>query len=150
MPWWGQQYCIYINLEMCSLLTQQNVQWQQKKKERKKKKTELLTSEWWFSNNSFGWSRTGIREQKNTSNVWPKNGHRHLKNLSSGRLRESFWNSIWLRNKTVICKVVAYEKRSLEESWLYKNLTGDFLFRESKSRSKNGNLNQTASGVIWF
>ena len=37
-----------------------------------------------------------------------KSGRGCLRNLSSGRLRESFWNSIWLRNKTVIYKVVAY------------------------------------------
>ena len=30
--------------------------------------------------------------------------------VSSGRLRESFYNSIWLENKTVIFKVIAYEK----------------------------------------
>ena len=43
-----------------------------------------------------------------------KSGRGHLRNLSSGRLRESFRNSISLRNKTV---VVAYEK-SVRESWL--------------------------------
>ena len=31
-----------------------------------------------------------------------KSGHSRLRNLSSGCLRESFINSIWLRNKTVI------------------------------------------------
>ena len=30
--------------------------------------------------------------------------------VSTGRLRESFYNSIWLENKTVIFKVIAYEK----------------------------------------
>ena len=36
-----------------------------------------------------------------------KSGHHHLRNLTSGRLRESFINSIWLRNKNIIFKVVA-------------------------------------------
>ena len=34
----------------------------------------------------------------------PKSGRGRLRNLRGGRLRESFWNSDWLRNKTVICK----------------------------------------------
>ena len=36
-----------------------------------------------------------------------KSGHRHLRNLTSGRLQESFINSIWLRNKNIVFKVVA-------------------------------------------
>ena len=35
-----------------------------------------------------------------------KSGHGCLRNLSSGRLSESVWNSIWLKNKTAIYKVV--------------------------------------------
>ena len=41
------------------------------------------------------------------------------------RLRESFWKSIWPRDKSVIYNLVAYEKWSLWESWtckLYVNL----------------------------
>ena len=49
----------------------------------------------------------------------PKSSRSRLWNLRSGRLRESFWNSVWLRNKLVICKVVAYGRWSLWESWLY-------------------------------
>ena len=33
------------------------------------------------------------------SNFWPKSGRGRLRNLSSDRLRESFWNSIWLRKQ---------------------------------------------------
>ena len=29
-----------------------------------------------------------------------KSGRSRLRNLRSGRFRESFWNSIWVRNKT--------------------------------------------------
>ena len=36
-----------------------------------------------------------------------KSGHCHLRNLSTGPLQESFINSIWLRNKNIIFKVVA-------------------------------------------
>ena len=36
-----------------------------------------------------------------------KSGHHHLRNLTTGRLQESFINSIWLRNKNIIFKVVA-------------------------------------------
>ena len=39
-----------------------------------------------------------------------------LRNLSSGRLPESFWNSIWTRNKMFIYKVVAYRRWSLMRS----------------------------------
>ena len=57
----------------------------------------------------------------------PKSGRGRLRNLRSGRLRESFWNSVWLRNKTVVCKVVAYEKWSL---WLVRELIVAFEVRE--------------------
>ena len=43
----------------------------------------------------------------------PKSGRGRFGNLGSGRLRESFWNSVWLRNKRIICKVVAYGRWSL-------------------------------------
>ena len=46
------------------------------------------------------WSLTGNRKQKNMSNFWPKSGHGRLRNLRSGLLWESIWNSVWLRNKT--------------------------------------------------
>ena len=52
-----------------------------------------------------------------------KSGGGRFGNLRSGRLRASFWNSFWVTNKKIICKVVAYEKWSLWESWLY-NLDG--------------------------
>ena len=45
-------------------------------------------------------------------------GRGPLRNLSGGRLRDSSWNSIYLRNKTVVYEVVAYEKWSPWESWL--------------------------------
>ena len=64
-----------------------------------------------------------------TENKWiyqisgPTSGGGRFGNLRSGRLRESFWNSVWLRNKRIICKVVAYGRWSLWESWLC-NLDG--------------------------
>ena len=54
----------------------------------------------------------------------PKSGRDRFGNSGSDRLRESFSNSVWQRNKRIICKVVAlrevvaYEKWSLWESWL--------------------------------
>ena len=53
----------------------------------------------------------------------PKSGRGRLRNLGSGRLRESFWNSVWLRNKTIVCKVIAYGRWSLTRS-------GRYLIRE--------------------
>ena len=47
-----------------------------------------------------------------------KTGRGRLRNSSSGRLREIFLKNIWLRNKTVSFKEVAYEKLSLWDSWL--------------------------------
>ena len=52
----------------------------------------------------------------------PKSGRGRLRNLRSGRLRESFWNSVWLRNKTVICKVVAYGRWSRTRSGRYERV----------------------------
>ena len=45
-----------------------------------------------------------------------KSGRGRLRNLGSGRLRESSWNGILLENKMVIYKVVAYERWSLTRS----------------------------------
>ena len=57
-------------------------------------------------------------------NVWPRSsGHsRLIGNLSSGRLGESSWNSIWLRNKMVIYKVVAYGRWLLTRSGRYERV----------------------------
>ena len=52
----------------------------------------------------------------------PKSGRGRLRNLRSGRLRESFWNSVWLRNKRIICKVVAYGRWSLTRSGRYERV----------------------------
>ena len=52
-----------------------------------------------------------------------KSGRGRLRNLGSGRLRESFWNSVWLRNKTIVSKVIAYGRWSLTRS-------GRYLIRE--------------------
>ena len=43
-----------------------------------------------------------------------KTGRVHLRNFSSGCLWESPWNSIWLRNKTVIYKVVAMRELTVQ------------------------------------
>ena len=53
----------------------------------------------------------------------PKSGRGRLRNLRSGRLRESFWNSVWNKQNGYLKsgrlrEVVAYEKWSL--SWLGK------------------------------
>ena len=67
-----------------------------------------------------------------TKNKRIKTGHSHLRKLSSGRLRESSWNSIWPMGSKMIAykvitnclqsdrlwEVVAYEKWSLWESWI--------------------------------
>ena len=55
-----------------------------------------------------------------------KSGHGRLRNVSSGRLQERFWNSIWLRNKTVIYKVVAYGRWSLTRSGRYERVDCTF------------------------
>ena len=47
-----------------------------------------------------------------------KGGRGRLRNLSSGCLRESYWNRIWPKKKPVIFKVAAYGRWSLTESWL--------------------------------
>ena len=60
----------------------------------------------------------------------PKSGHGRLRNLCSGRLQESFWNSVWLRNKTVICKVVAYGRWSLKRSGRYERVDCSFCLLE--------------------
>ena len=47
-----------------------------------------------------------------------KSGRGRLINLSSGRLPERFFLiTIWLKNKTVIDKVVAYGRWSLARHW---------------------------------
>ena len=43
-------------------------------------------------------------------------------NLSSGCLHKSSWNSIWLRNMTVIYKVVTYGRWSLSRSGHYERV----------------------------
>ena len=52
----------------------------------------------------------------------PKSGRGRFGNLGSGRLRESFWNSVWLRNKRIICKVVAYGRWLLTRSGPYERV----------------------------
>ena len=103
-------------------------------------KSELL----WHLSNVFqtnirdhvGWSLTGNRKQKNMSNFLPEEWSRSLKKLEQWTLtRETreFSNSIWLRNKTVIYKVVvAYEEWSLWERWLYMQ-----TFRRLQKKLKN-------------
>ena len=80
-------------------------------------KTELL----WHLRNDFLTILLGGRlpetENKRICQIFGlKSGRGRLRNLSSGRLQESSWNSIWLRNKTVIYKVVAYGRWSLTRS----------------------------------
>ena len=52
----------------------------------------------------------------------PKSGRGRLGNLGSGRLQESFLNSVWLRNKSIICKAVAYGRWSLTRSGRYERV----------------------------
>ena len=56
------------------------------------------------------------------NNFWPKKWLRSLWKFRyhSGRLRESFWN--WLRNKRIICKVVAYGRWLLTRSGPYERV----------------------------
>ena len=58
-----------------------------------------------------------------------KTGRGGLRNLSSGRLRESSWNSIWLRNKIVIYKVVAHGRWSLASSGRYERVDWISVYR---------------------
>ena len=52
----------------------------------------------------------------------PKSGHSRLRNLHSGRLRESFWNGVWLRNKRIICKVAVYGRWLLTRGGRYERV----------------------------
>ena len=85
-----------------------------------------MTFKQWFSYNHTCWYRVDAYEKQKTltkeyqvSISGLKIGRGRLRNLRSGRLRESFKNGIWLTNKTVFFKVVAYEKWWLWGSWLY-------------------------------
>ena len=62
-----------------------------------------------------GWSLTGNRKQRIRRISGVKSGRSRLRNLLSGRLRENFWKSVYLTNKTAISKVVTYEKWSIWE-----------------------------------
>ena len=72
-----------------------------------KRKTEILC----HLSNDFLTILLGGRlpetENKRMSHFWPKSGRPTWK-LSNGCVQESFWNSIWLKNKMVVYKVVAY------------------------------------------
>ena len=61
-------------------------------------------------------------------------------NLGSGRLRKSFWNSVWLRNKRLNCKVVAYGRWSLTRSGRYERVDCISLRRPNflAGQKKNG------------
>ena len=52
----------------------------------------------------------------------PKSGRGRFGKLGSGRLRESLGNSVGLRNKRIICKVVASERWSLTRSSRYERV----------------------------
>ena len=56
------------------------------------------------------------------SNFLPKNWSWTLHKKFTGLIRESSWNSIWLRNKTVIYKVVTYGRWSLTRSGGYERI----------------------------
>ena len=68
-----------------------------------------------------GWLLTENRKQ-NMSNFLPKNWSWTLHKKFTGLIRESSWNSIWLRNKTVIYKVVTYGRWSLTRSGGYERI----------------------------
>ena len=61
-------------------------------------------------------------------------------NLGSGRLRKSFWNSVWLRNKRINWKVVAYGRWSLTRSGRYERVDCISLRRPNfpAGQKKNG------------
>ena len=88
----------------------------------------------WYSSNGFltvirdhaGWSLTGNRKQNSVSH-WdssPKSGRGRgrIRNWGSCRLRESFWNSVWLRTLRVTCQVVAFGRWSLSRSGRYERV----------------------------
>ena len=76
----------------------------------------------------------------------PKSGRGRLRNLRSGRLRESFWNSVCLRNKTIICKVVSYERWSLTRSGRYERI--DCIFFLSAGLEKGIKYSQDQSSMM--
>ena len=59
----------------------------------------------------------------------PKSGRDRFGNSGRDRLRESFWNSVWLRNKRIICKVVAYGRWSLTRSGRYERVDCNKAYR---------------------
>ena len=72
-----------------------------------------------------GWSLTGNRKQKNMCNFWPKKWSRSLKKFEWWSLTRELLKQ-YLTEKQNGClrggrlrEVVAYEKWSLWESWLY-------------------------------
>ena len=69
----------------------------------------------------------------------PKSGRGRFGKLGSGRLRESFGNSVGLRNKRIICKVVASERWSLTRSGRYE--------RVDCIRFRNQNLKYKSMGA---
>ena len=60
-----------------------------------------------------------------------------LRNLSSGRLWESSWNSIWLINKMIIYKVFTYGRWLFTRSGCYERVDCIFLFSISVHLSGN-------------
>ena len=102
------------------MLSEENLQ-----RQKLKKKTELLPH---LSNDFLKIFLGGrLLETKNKrihQISGQKSGRGCLRNLSSGRLRDNFWNSIWLKYKNYLqsrhlWEVAAYKKCSLGESWLY-------------------------------
>ena len=81
----------------------------------------FVTFQSWFSYHT--WSCHAVASQKLKTKEWVK--FLALKVVAC-RLRESFLNSVWVRNKTVICKVV--EGWSLTRSGRC-NLSGNRSFR---------------------
>ena len=60
----------------------------------------------------------------------PKSGRDRFGNSGSDRLRGSFWNSVGLRNKRIICKVVAYGRWSLTRNGRYERVDCNKAYRK--------------------
>ena len=64
-------------------------------------------------------------------------GHSPERNLGSGRLRQSFWNSDWLGNQRIIFKVVAYGRWSLTRSGHYERVDCTWILSVNNFRKSH-------------
>ena len=84
------------------------------------------------------WSETENKRILQLSGL--KRGPGRLRNLNTGRLWESFWNSTWLKNKMNICKVVDYGRWSLTRSGLKERVDCICNYNEISNNSLGRSL----------